>query len=347
MKKIINPLVLALALAAVVYAGMSTQSGGLTLQGKNLPGTTVLSIENGSGTEVFDVNTSGVLDVNGSGSTFAGITLDTNTDLVGAADGTSDLGASGTEIGTAWVQTIDDGDGTVTVAAALEAGGLALDDTTDLTCDADGGCDIGASGTEIGTAWIQTIDDGDGTVTVAASLDTSGGTVALGSNVPTMTTSSYFWIFAEGITCADSNGCAEGEQGGKETRVFADSTTDDTANIWIPLPPDFAEGTSGLHISVLYNMPSGSPTEGEWDVTYLAIADDDADAALGGEVTVLDTPAAADDWNLTSAMVIPTAAITSSDVGVAISLYHDVSDPFGGAVEVAGIKVGYTTDKNY
>lgn len=68
------------------------------------------------------------------------------------------------------------GDHTFTGASALN-GGVVLADTKVrrlLTCGADGGCDIGDAGTEMGTIWVNTLDDGDGTVTVAAALTATG-----------------------------------------------------------------------------------------------------------------------------------------------------------------------------
>lgn len=60
----LNPLILGLVLVTVVMAGMSNIDG-LTLTGLGLDSSTVLSVEDGAGSEVFSVNSSG--DVSSSG----------------------------------------------------------------------------------------------------------------------------------------------------------------------------------------------------------------------------------------------------------------------------------------
>ena len=60
--------------------------------------------------------------------------------------------------------------------------GAVVADTKAIACAADGGCAVGASGTEFGTAWVQTLDDGDGTVSMGAALDMGdNGIVNVGS----------------------------------------------------------------------------------------------------------------------------------------------------------------------
>lgn len=187
---------------------------------------------------------------------------------------------------------------------------------------------------------IMVIEE-DGTVDLSGAND-----VALGSVAISQATSRTVFIPAGEFRCAATAGCTEGEQTAKVTLVFADSSADDHAYVTWGLPDDFDLGGSFIFVQIVYNMPSGTPGEGEWDLKYVAIADDDADAAPGSELTVLDTPAAADDWNVTSAIQIPIAAVGASDKAVVFDLYHDVSDAFGGSVEVLGLLVTYTSDSN-
>lgn len=138
------------------------------------------------------------------------------------------LGASALEFGTLWVNTIDDSDDGITIGAdtvtigdsgdqktlsfpglgdilitrngqnklrfganITDVYGTSLElQGTDLTCSTDAGCDIGASATELGTAWLQIIDDSDGEVDVDAALDVNGSYITVGTGTSAATVGS-------------------------------------------------------------------------------------------------------------------------------------------------------------
>lgn len=186
------------------------------------------------------------------------------------------------------------------------------------------------------TAW--TISD--------AELMTAGGTLALGSQSVTQTSSNTVYIPAHQFGLGGAADPSVELKNDKFTYAFADATADDVVYITWDFPDDFFEGTSHVDVQVDYLCDQGSPTEGEWALSYLAVGDDDADAALTTGLTVLDTPAAQNDWNRTAPMYVPFGAITTSDDLLVLKLAHSVADPFcgGNAVNVLGVKLTYTTD---
>lgn len=123
----------------------------------------------GAATFAGAVTITGAQTFTGAAALNGGAVLADTKDLTCGADAGCDIGASGTEFGTAWVQTLDDGDGTVAVAAALTVAGNATV-TGNVLPEADGTRAVGASGTEYGTVWTQVIDDGDGAIGLGASL---------------------------------------------------------------------------------------------------------------------------------------------------------------------------------
>ena len=173
-----------------------------------------------------------------------------------------------------------------------------------------------------------------------------GGTVDFGAAAPAMAVSKSVFLGAGAIDFG-TTGASE-IKNNKATIGLADASADEHIYISWGIPDDMDTG-SDVTVQVVYLCDQGSPTEGEWTVTYLAVADDDADAALGNELTVLDTAAAQDDWNVTGVMTVPAAAIGASDTSLQLDVYHDVSDPLCGGedVNVLGVLIGYTTASNY
>jgi hypothetical protein len=136
---------------------------------------------------------------------------------------------------------------------------------------------------------------------------------------------------------------AASEQAIGGTITFADASADDNAMFIFQVPQDATPGSTFFYFAPLYNLPSGTPTEGHWGVDCIAIANADADAApsTGSAEVALDTPSA-DKWDLSTAVQLPMAVSASGDEVMACNLWHDVDDPFGGTVHVAGVKVTYT-----
>jgi hypothetical protein len=194
--------------------------------------------------------------------------------------------------------------------------------------------DLGETGLEWGHAYID-----DATFT---------GTVALGSSAPTMAVTASEWVPARLFSLDGTADPGTEVVNSKFTYAFADVTTDEDVLIEWGIPDDL-DDTADVTVQVLYLCDQASPTEGLWNLSYLAVGDDDADAALTTGLTATDTPSAQNDWNLASALTIPAAAIASTDSMIYMQLFHDVDDPFCGAadVNVLGVKISYTTDTNY
>ena len=116
----------------------------------------------------------------------------------------------------------------------------------------------------------------------------------------------------------------------------------------ISVPTDM-DTDKDWEVRYLYLCDDATLTEGEWNVQVLGVADDDADAAVATEYTVLDTPAAQNDWNLTGPMVVAAANVGASDSVVYMNIYHDISDPLCNAANVnwAGALITYTTNVNH
>ena len=201
-----------------------------------------------------------------------------------------------------------------------------------------------------GVATFTVDASGDVTATGAQTFSgavTFSSTIDLGSTAPSAVTSRTVFLGAGEIDFG-TTGSSE-IKNNKATIALADASADEHIYISWGLPDDFDKSDSHVHVKVLYMCDQASPTEGEWDLTYLAVGDDDADAALGNEVTVLDTSPAQNDWSLTGEMLVPSTAITSTDTTLQLDVYHDVSDQLCGGedVNVLGVQIGYTTDSNY
>lgn len=69
----------------------------------------------------------------------------------------------------------------LSTSLTLSGGDLVVASGNNVTCTVAGGCDVGESGTEMGTVWAGSIDDADGTVDVAAALTVSGQVQVQGS----------------------------------------------------------------------------------------------------------------------------------------------------------------------
>ena len=122
-------------------------------------------------------------------------------------------------------------------------------------------------------------------------------------------------------------------------------------------------GPNGAGKSTVYNLITGYyPFEGriEFDgsdisglqphrISQLGIARTFQTIRLWNELTVLDTPAAQNDWNLTGAMIVPSTAIGASDTILYLNVYHDISDPLCNESDVnwSGMLITYTTDALY
>lgn len=184
-------LLMGLLAVSLVYAG-TTNYDRLELKPESATGNT-LTIQNAAGTAVYTIDNAGAVTATGAQTLSGAHTFTADVTLSGAgidilanADGQNDLFTEAVSGADAFFTTLDadtsiNSDGTLVVdltstltgSVALN-GGAVLADTFDLTCGADAGCDIGASATEFGTVWVQILDDGDGTVDVAAALDVSG-----------------------------------------------------------------------------------------------------------------------------------------------------------------------------
>jgi len=185
-----------------------------------------------------------------------------------------------------------------------------------------------------------------GAVTIAGTLGVTG-VLDLGTAVPTMATSRTAVIHMYELSAQSSTG-AEELKNTKATIGLADASADELIYVAWALPDDFDKTNSYVDVKVTYLCDNATVTEGEWNVQYLAVAPDDADAALGNEIAVVDTPVQ-NQWMQTPPMVIPASAIGATDEVLYLSVYHDVSDPLCNAqdVNVLSIQLGYTTDTNY
>ena len=151
------------------------------------------------------------------------------------------------------------------------------------------------------------------------------------------------WFSAEDLKLPAANPAAAGEEDSIGTLVYVDAAADDHA--WLTfIPPSDMDTSLTMEMSIYYILPSGTPTEGAWNIKAIGLDDDEAGAAATAPLEIiLDTPSAAGDWNMTSSATVPTT-VTAKDI-MNFIIYHDVADPFGGTVELAGVKVTYTTDE--
>jgi hypothetical protein len=135
---------------------------------------------------------------------------------------------------------------------------------------------------------------------------------------------------------------------GKGTIALADASADEHAYFVWGIPDNFDRGGSFVFVHAVYLCDNSTLTEGELNVGYTSITDDVADGAAV-ELTVKDTPAAQNDWNVTAAMQIPKAAVGASTVALGLDFYHDISDPLCNAqdINLLGLRLFYTTSKNY
>lgn len=188
----------------------------------------------------------------------------------------------------------------------------------------------------------QAVFEEDGTFDLSGASDVNLGSVVL-SNV----TSKAIWLPASMAGLGGSADPAVELKNNKFTYAFADATTDDEVFYSFRLPDDFDATNSSLWVSVTYLCDQATPTEGEWEIDLLGVADDDADAALGTAVEIHDTSPAQDDWSVTSQAHFAASGFSAGDV-VTMRVLHDVDDPFcsGSAVNLLGVTVTYTTDTN-
>lgn len=202
-----------------------------------------------------------------------------------------------------------------------------------------------------GVATFTVDATGDVTATGAQTFSgavTFSSTIDFGSVAPSAVTSRTVFLPAQAGGLGGSADPAVELKNDKFTYAFADATTDDVLFYTWQIPDDFDATNSLLHVSVVYLCDQATPTEGEWEIDLLGVADDEADAALGTAITIHDTSPAQNDWSVTSAAVFDAADFAAGDV-VFLRVLHDVDDPFCGGenVNFAGLQIGYTTDSNY
>ena len=134
------------------------------------------------------------------------------------------------------------------------------------------------------------------------------------------------------------------EQGSLGTLEFADSSA--TEHAWISwVPPADCNTSSVAYLRVYYVLPSGTAEEGQWNMVAGKFVDGTAVAAAATEITtIFDTPQGSAKMNITTPTEL--AASLLADGGVLnIDLSHDINDSFGGAVELIGVRIDYTTSK--
>lgn len=166
------------------------------------------------------------------------------------------------------------------------------------------------------------------------------GALSVGSYVATK----RLFIPAMSMKLPTSNPATAAEQGSLGTLSFADSSADDHAWITIPVPDD-CDASEDASLYVHYVLPSGTASEGQWNFKALGCTDGTTIAAAATDLTtVFDTPRSNAEYNVTTATTIGAALINAEGI-INVDLYHDVSDQFGGAVELIGVQFEYTSNK--
>jgi hypothetical protein len=156
-------------------------------------------------------------------------------------------------------------------------------------------------------------------------------------------------ILAAAMTARTTSGAAAGTTESATNKVMLrtldfDSTADEFAQIVIPMPKSWNEGTITAQFVWTADAGSGGQTV-RWAIQGFAYSDDDAvDQAFGAAVTVDDTLIATGDVHISAA----TAAITiggtpaQNDV-VSLQVYRDVSeDNLNADARLIAVRLFYT-----
>lgn len=158
-------------------------------------------------------------------------------------------------------------------------------------------------------------------------------------------------ILAQSLTPNSTNGPAEGTAETTTNAVMLstldfDDTTDESAQILLPMPKSWNEGTISARFRWTSAAASGNVV---WGVQAVALSDDDpVDAAFGAAQTVTDSVTAADDL-MTSA---ETSAVTIGGTPaegdlVAFKFFRDAdngSDTMTGDAKLLAVDLFITTD---
>ena len=186
LNKLLTALVVGVMLSSLVYAGM-TNFDSLTLTPES-SGDNALVVNNSGGSAKFtidgsgDVTASGTLALSGAQTITADMTFDgAGIDILTETDNETDLFTEAKSGAGAFLTTLDvdtsincdgslvvDTTSTLTGAVALD-GGATLANTKDLLVGTDGGSDIGASGTQVGTLYVDNLSSST-TMTAATTM---------------------------------------------------------------------------------------------------------------------------------------------------------------------------------
>lgn len=197
---------------------------------------------------IYPVDTTGIVFADASAATKMVLTTNGNPDDSDLILTINDGSGASSQVFVLW----DDGANYSSFSSAVRfTGGISV--AGDITASADNAKNIGASGTEFATAWLQAIDDGDGTVDVDAALTITGVTLSM-SNVAAVAN-----IGSASSTTGSQLSLFDGGSDNKPGAVAI--YQDDGAATWI-----FARSSGALAVHTAY--PTDDDADGNTVCTF-------------------------------------------------------------------------------